>query len=156
MMTALATVMAINPHADGYDIDVSCEQKTSCNSCASQSSCGTGVVSKAIGNKTLHWHLSTAEPLQVGQVVEIGFPERSLVESALIVYMIPLLMMIVGAILGHTIVAPILGLGEGVVILLSIVFTAVGVRLAKALAKPIESKSKQEVALIRVLGEPIS
>lgn len=76
MMTALATVSAVKANATGYEVELSCDQQTSCSSCSSQKSCGTGVVSKAIGKKSLHWHLVTKKIVKEGQVVEIGLPEK--------------------------------------------------------------------------------
>lgn len=59
MMTALATVTAVQPDAKGFHVELSCQQQTSCSSCSSSKSCGTGIVSKAIGNKALLWQLDT-------------------------------------------------------------------------------------------------
>lgn len=36
MMTALATVIGVERHGKQYEIDLSCEQQTSCSSCSSQ------------------------------------------------------------------------------------------------------------------------
>ncbi len=36
MMTALATVTGVHRHGQQYDVDLSCEQQTSCSSCSSQ------------------------------------------------------------------------------------------------------------------------
>ncbi|ANS86408.1 hypothetical protein VSVS12_02652 [Vibrio scophthalmi] len=155
MMTALATVSAVTPCASGYDVELSCEQKTSCSSCASQKNCGTGIVSKAIGSKVLHWHLATQQLLKVGQVVEIGMAEKSLLQSAAIVYLVPLFSLIIGALVAHWWIAPAFGLGEGAVILCSMLATALGIILAKRLALCIERQSSQQVILLRVLGEPI-
>ena len=80
MMTALATVMQVSPQSHGYEIQLSCEQKTSCSSCTSAKSCGTGIVSKAVGKKSLLWQLDTEQKVTPGQVVEIGFPEKSLLQ----------------------------------------------------------------------------
>ncbi|WP_438877865.1 SoxR reducing system RseC family protein, partial [Bacillus cereus group sp. Bce038] len=68
-----------------------------------------GIVSKAIGNKALFWRLVTDKPVTIGQIVEIGLPEKSLLQSAALVYLVPLLMMIVGAVLGELWFAPLLG-----------------------------------------------
>lgn len=51
MMTALATVTQVTAQQQHFSVELSCEQQTSCNSCASQKSCGTGIVSKAVGKK---------------------------------------------------------------------------------------------------------
>ena len=155
MMTALATVMQVKPQSQGYEIQLSCEQKTSCSSCSSSKSCGTGIVSKAIGNKALFWTLNTSQSVHQGQVVEIGFPEKSLLQSAALVYLVPLFMMIFGAWIANQWLAPTLHMGEGIVIASSFLFILLGVALAKYLSPRLEQRSQQEVILLRVLGEPI-
>lgn len=155
MMTALATVTAVERHGKQYEIDLSCEQQTSCSSCSSQKSCGTGVVTKAIGNKSLSWHLRSDKSVHVGQVVEIGFPESSLIKSAMAVYLLPLFGLMIGAIFGHFVLAPAMTGGEGIIILTSALFAAAGAWLAKRISRPLEDESKRQVTLIRVLGEPI-
>lgn len=82
MMTALATVTKVVPAQQGFQVTLSCEQQTSCSSCQSSKSCGTGIVSKAFGNKTLFWRLQTTQALEAGEVVEIGLPEKSVLQSA--------------------------------------------------------------------------
>jgi len=137
-------------------VALSCEQQTSCSSCSSQKSCGTGVVSKAFGNKSLLWHLETQRRLHVGQVVEIGIPEQSLLQSAMLVYLLPIVAMLLGALFGHLVLSPWLEMGEGAVVLTSMLFAFIGILLAKKLAQPLEQKSAAQVELMRVFGEPIA
>lgn len=156
MMTALATVTQVTPNDHGFEVALSCEQQTSCSSCSSQKSCGTGVVSKAFGNKSLLWHLETQRRLHVGQVVEIGIPEQSLLQSAMLVYLLPIVAMLLGALFGHLVFSPLLEMGEGAVVLTSMLFAFIGILLAKKLAQPLEQKSAAQVELMRVFGEPIA
>ncbi|HDZ3714692.1 TPA: SoxR reducing system RseC family protein [Vibrio vulnificus] len=156
MMTALATVTQVTPNDHGFEVALSCEQQTSCSSCSSQKSCGTGVVSKAFGNKSLLWHLETQRRLHVGQVVEIGIPEQSLLQSAMLVYLLPIVAMLLGALFGHLVLFPWLEMGEGAVVLTSMLFAFIGILLAKKLAQPLEQKSAAQVELMRVFGEPIA
>ncbi len=156
MMTALATVTQVTPNDHGFEVALSCEQQTSCSSCSSQKSCGTGVVSKAFGNKSLLWHLETQRRLHVGQVVEIGIPEQSLLQSAMLVYLLPIVAMLLGALFGHLALSPWLEMGEGAVVLTSMLFAFIGILLAKKLAQPLEQKSAAQVELMRVFGEPIA
>ncbi|WP_333013834.1 SoxR reducing system RseC family protein [Vibrio vulnificus] len=156
MMTALATVTQVTPNGHGFEVALSCEQQTSCSSCSSQKSCGTGVVSKAFGNKSLLWHLETQRRLHVGQVVEIGIPEQSLLQSAMLVYLLPIVAMLLGALFGHLVLSPWLEMGEGAVVLTSMLFAFIGILLAKKLAQPLEQKSAAQVELMRVFGEPIA
>ncbi|HFQ5077473.1 TPA: SoxR reducing system RseC family protein [Vibrio vulnificus] len=156
MMTALTTVTQVTPNDHGFEVALSCEQQTSCSSCSSQKSCGTGVVSKAFGNKSLLWHLETQRRLHVGQVVEIGIPEQSLLQSAMLVYLLPIVAMLLGALFGHLVLSPWLEMGEGAVVLTSMLFAFIGILLAKKLAQPLEQKSAAQVELMRVFGEPIA
>ncbi|ELE1959928.1 SoxR reducing system RseC family protein [Vibrio vulnificus] len=156
MMTALATVTQVTPNDHGFEVALSCEQQTSCSSCSSQKSCGTGVVSKAFGNKSLLWHLETQRRLHVGQMVEIGIPEQSLLQSAMLVYLLPIVAMLLGALFGHLVLSPWLEMGEGAVVLTSMLFAFIGILLAKKLAQPLEQKSAAQVELMRVFGEPIA
>ncbi|MGF1747305.1 MULTISPECIES: SoxR reducing system RseC family protein [Vibrio] len=155
MMTALATVTSVEKQGHQLQIQLSCEQQTSCSSCASKSSCGTGIVSKAVGSKALIWNLLTDEKVQSGDVVEIGFPEKSLLQSAALVYLLPLFFLFMGAGLGQLWLAPLFEAGEGVVILSAAGFSFIGFLLARKFIHSVEQTSSQEVVLIRILGQSI-
>lgn len=69
---------------------VSCDVKASCSSCASRAGCGSRALNK-LGPQTEHTiSVPSAEPLVVGQKVELGISEGSLLTSAMLVYMTPL------------------------------------------------------------------
>lgn len=87
MIKEWATVIAW----DNGMAQVSCDVKTSCNSCSSRAGCGTRVLNK-LGPQTSHTiTVPCAEPLVLGQKVELGITESSLLGSAMLVYMSPLL-----------------------------------------------------------------
>ncbi|WP_021022102.1 SoxR reducing system RseC family protein [Salinivibrio costicola] len=152
MIKALAEVTG---YQDGW-LSLACQQQTSCGSCKSQSQCGTGIVSKALPGKVNHVSVRSPEPLPTGTLVEIGLGEATLVRSALVVYMVPLMMMFVGALLGQFFFAALAGSGEGGVIALSLGFGALGVGIARRLAKYVGSAEQQQPELLRIMGEPIS
>ncbi|EGT4256445.1 SoxR-reducing system protein RseC [Citrobacter amalonaticus] len=69
---------------------VSCDVKASCSSCASRSGCGTRVLNK-LGPQTTHTIVVASDvPLEPGQKVELGIAEGSLLSSAMLVYLSPL------------------------------------------------------------------
>ncbi|WP_342323994.1 SoxR-reducing system protein RseC [Kosakonia sp. BYX6] len=78
---------------------VECDVKASCSSCASRASCGSRVLNK-LGPQITHTiAVPSAEPLVVGQKVELGIAESSLLGSAVLVYMSPLLgLFVMGAV----------------------------------------------------------
>lgn len=155
MMTALATVISVEKEQGMNNVQLSCDQQTSCNSCKSQKNCGTGMVSKALGGKSHFWKLRTNQALQAGQVVEIGLPEKSLVLSALVLYLLPLLTMIAGSVFAQLVLRPWLNLGEGIVILMFFICGGLGIYFAKPMTQWLEKKVDNEISLIRVLGQPI-
>ena len=72
---------------------VSCDVKASCSSCASRAGCGSRVLNK-LGPQTTHTIVVPCdEPLVPGQKVELGIAEGSLLSSALLVYMSPLVVL---------------------------------------------------------------
>ncbi len=160
MMTALATVMAVQKRKQNYQVKVSCEQQTSCKACQSQKSCGTGIVSKALGSKSHHWVLNCKQPLSVGQVIEIGLPEKNFIQSALAVYLLPLFCMMLGSLVGQIWLRPWLGFsqagsGEGVVIAMFFLSGLLGIWLSKPITRYLEQQASSRVSLIRVLGQPV-
>ncbi|MGM3175918.1 SoxR-reducing system protein RseC [Dickeya lacustris] len=76
-----------------------CEQQSGCQGCQSRSSCGNGVLSKVGGPVVHQLSLRYPHPLQPGQRVEIGLAEASLLRSAMLVYLVPLLGLMLGAML---------------------------------------------------------
>lgn len=67
------------------------EMKTSCSSCSARKGCGSHMLNK-LGPKNAHvMKIASVEPLTPGQRIELGIEEKSLLSSALLVYMTPLL-----------------------------------------------------------------
>ena len=87
MIKEWATVIAW----DNGLAQVSCDVKASCNSCASRAGCGSRVLNKLGPQNTHTITVPSAEPLVAGQKVELGITESSLLGSAMLVYMSPLL-----------------------------------------------------------------
>lgn len=67
------------------------EMKTSCSSCSARKGCGSHMLNK-LGPKNAHvMKITSVEPLQPGQRIELGIAETSLLSSAFLVYMTPLI-----------------------------------------------------------------
>lgn len=89
-------------------------------------------------------------------MVEIGISEQNVLRSALIVYVVPLMALILGAMIGQLLLVPLLGLGEGIVIAASAIGAGLGLLTAKKLARATEQQSAQQVILLRTFGAPIA
>ncbi|QTO55037.1 SoxR-reducing system protein RseC [Duffyella gerundensis] len=86
MMREWATVVAWH---DGI-ATLHTEAKTTCNSCSARKGCGSAMLNK-LGPKNAHvMQINSEKPLSPGQRIEVGIRESSLLSSALLVYMTPL------------------------------------------------------------------
>lgn len=84
---------------------IKCQTKSGCGSCASRSACGTSALSELTGEKTTKDdNLFTVEsiiPLKIGQKVEIGLSEKSLLISTLLLYALPLFTILLTTLIGQ-------------------------------------------------------
>lgn len=78
-------------------------RSSTCNSCSAQKGCGHGILNKvANGRRNYVRALLVDRPasdFQIDDEVEISIPEQVLVGGALLVYLMPLLAMLAGALL---------------------------------------------------------
>ncbi|KEY57070.1 SoxR-reducing system protein RseC [Serratia sp. DD3] len=73
-----------------------CEPKAGCGSCSARSGCGARALNELLPENQHYLQLSVSQPLHPGQRVEIGIAEGSLLRSAMLVYMTPLLGLMLG------------------------------------------------------------
>ncbi len=121
---------------------------SSCQSCSANDSCTSGVVAKAMTRRDYRFFLQQTEAdpeLLVGQQVRIGIAEDVLVKSALLVYLLPLLLFITA--LGLAFYA---GWGEGGQLVAASAGGIFGMLLARKLGADIGSL-QQQVHLLAVL-----
>ncbi|WP_374288198.1 SoxR reducing system RseC family protein [Pseudomonas fluvialis] len=75
-------------------------RKSTCSSCSAKATCGQGVLdSLGLGRERGHVRALCRLPVQVGDQVMIGVREEQLLQSAVLVYLLPLLGLFAGALL---------------------------------------------------------
>lgn len=144
MVEEIATVVQVEASGVWLQTKVA----SSCQSCSAQDSCTSGVVAKAMTRRDYRFFLQqtgTDQELKVGQQVRIGIAEDILVKSALLVYLLPLLMFI--AALGLAFYA---GWSEGAQLIAALLGGAAGIWLARKQSAGIGS-IQQQVQLLAVL-----
>ncbi|MGL9760590.1 MAG: SoxR-reducing system protein RseC [Symbiopectobacterium sp.] len=73
-----------------------CEQRSWCSTCQSCKTCGTGLLNEVGRSAEQDLHVLCEQPLLPGQRVELGISESSLLRSAMLVYLVPLLGLFAG------------------------------------------------------------
>jgi len=122
-----------------------CETQAGCSSCHSRSGCGARVLNE-LGPQTEHTlQVSISERLEPGQKVELGITEGSLLRSAFLVYMTPLL----GVILGGGLLQGLTG-GDFYSVVGAIAGGVAGFVLARALASRLEHHAGYAPVILQI------
>ncbi len=130
--------------------------KASCNSCKVNSSCGTGIISKAFGERSFITPMTNNIKAEIGDQVEVGIPEDLIVKTSLLVYLFPIIFMLVmlfslkftSANLGYLLSEPFL-------ILAAIISLALGFYLVRRLGEKMNKNKPLEPVLLRTVKRVI-
>lgn len=96
MIREVAEITAIYPDS----LQVTTELKTGCSGCQQQSTCGAGIISKAFSDRRAEFLVQRpAGSFSVGQQVELLLPEAVLTRFSLLIYIVPILVLLLSAIL---------------------------------------------------------
>lgn len=90
--------------AQGEYAWVETQRRSSCGSCSAKG-CGTGALAKILGGRSQRMKVRNPVHAKPGDDVVLGIRERDLLKGSLAVYVVPLLTMFGGALLGE-ILAP--------------------------------------------------
>ena len=128
---------------------VKCQARSACGTCSAKSACGTSALSELAGTGARGEHIFTVEtitPLKVGQWVEIGLSEHSLIKSVLLAYCVPLFTLLFSTWLFD-------GVFEHELISVIFIFfaTALSFLAVRWYAKKLNHKSTYQPVLLRVL-----
>jgi sigma-E factor negative regulatory protein RseC len=129
----------------GDDLWVETQARSSCSHCSS-SSCTTSVVSKLFGVKRNRLRIPNNLDARVGDRVVIGIPDQLVVRASVWAYLLPAVLMLHGAALGHA-----LGSGEGLQSLLAMVGLAIGFALVRGMSRRAASERQFRPRLLRIV-----
>ena len=108
---------------------VECISKSACKSCSSNDNCGVGVVAKGASDKTHQISMPYKEGMEVNNQIELLVDNKDIVQSSLIVYIIPLILFVVTCIISNLIID-----NEPLIILFSVSALFIGSVIAKLLS----------------------
>ncbi|QHB31679.1 SoxR-reducing system protein RseC [Yersinia canariae] len=124
---------------------LSCEPHSGCGSCHARSGCGSHLLNE-LGPESEHQlKIAISQPLEPGQKVEVGISESSLLRSAALVYLTPLIGLIAGGALFQA-----LFITDALTALGAISGAGLGFLLARTVAIKIEGKSDYQPAVLQI------
>lgn len=142
MVEEIATVVAV----EAGGVWLSTTPVASCNACNVSDDCGTGIVAKTMTPRQQRFFITTPLALLPGEQVKIGLQENSLLMAALMVYLLPLLLL-----LGGAVTAGLAGLAEGWVILAALTGAIAGFMLARRYGRL--QQSTEQISIVEVLPQ---
>ncbi|MBV7314232.1 SoxR reducing system RseC family protein [Shewanella sp. NIFS-20-20] len=150
MMEQLAKVIDCrDPHWPLIEVTMT----SACNHCDSGESCGTQAVSKAFSPKVQRFFVHSERACQLGDVLKIGVAESVILKAAALVYLLPLLGLFVGALVGQWLTGVTSVSGQGMVMAIAAVGALIAWRVAKRWAVRLEANAQPQV--MANLGQPL-
>lgn len=91
-------------------IEIEVAIKSTCSNCQAADNCGTSTIAKAFSGQKENLTIQTHQQIEVGQQVKIGIPEEVVLSLSSFVYLVPLLVLLAGVVIGDNWLMPLLGL----------------------------------------------
>lgn len=132
---------------DGYAW-VETRRRSACGACSASAGCGTATLAKVWGERRTRVRVISAWPLRPGDTVIVGLAEGALLRGSLLVYLLPLALLLAGALLGQ---AAFVGAGEEPVILAGAVGLGLGFLAARAVSRRLQSDIRFQPVVVRRL-----
>ncbi|MFM2480231.1 SoxR reducing system RseC family protein [Celerinatantimonas sp. YJH-8] len=142
MVTEVAQVIDVK----GDFAIVECISRSACGSCHAADNCGNSSIAKAFKPHTNRFQVKLKHPVLPGQRIEIGLPAQSVVHSAVLVYLLPLVVMMFGV----AVAVSLFGSADSVALSGCVIGGAIGFLGARFWAKRLEKKNDYQPVMLSV------
>lgn len=132
---------------DGYAW-VETRQRSACGACSASEGCGTAALARLWGERRARVRAISALPLQSGDAVIVGLAEGALLRGALLVYLLPLALLLAGALLGQ---AAFAGAGEEPAIVAGAAGLGLGCLAARVWSRRLRGDGRFQPVVVRRL-----
>lgn len=125
---------------------VEVQRRSACGSCGASEGCGTAALGKFWSGRRVQVRAIATEPLRVGEEVYVGLADGVLLRGAFLVYSLPLILLLMGALLGQVAFA---GTGEQLVVLSGVLGLGLGFLAVRVLSKRFENDARFQPRVLR-------
>ena len=132
---------------DGYAW-VETRRQSACGACSASDGCGTATLAKVWGDQRTRVRAIATLPLRPGDAVIVGLAEGALLRGSLLIYLLPIVLLLAGALLGQ---AAFAGAGEEPVILSGAVGLGLGFLAARVVSRRLRSDARFQPVVMRRL-----
>lgn len=92
---------AIVIRIEGQYALVEAQRQSSCSSCNAKKGCGTGVLENSLGKRAMQMKAVNQCDASPGDEVVVAVPEKGFIKSAFFTYLLPLILMLAGAVMAQ-------------------------------------------------------
>ena len=134
---------------------VQTEQRTACGGCNARAGCGTSLLAQVFGHKPARLRVANPIAAEPGDRVIVGLSERGLLRASMLLYVLPLMGLLLGALGGELLVQRLgLGGGEALSILAGLLGLAAGLGLARNFSRSGRTNELTRAVILRRASEP--
>jgi sigma-E factor negative regulatory protein RseC len=133
---------------DGYAW-VEIQRRSACGSCQVNTHCGTAALAKFWSGRSVRTRALSKLPLQPGDEVIVGLADGVLLRGALLAYLLPLALLLAGALLGK---AAFAGAGEELVILSGALGLGLGFLAVRVMSRRFREDIRFQPVVLRRVG----
>lgn len=129
---------------------VETQRRSACGACSVNKGCGTGVISKVVGQRANRVRAINGIDATVGDDVVIGLHDEALVRGSLAVYTVPLIAMLLMALLGERLGSVWqAGSGEGMSVLFGLTGLVLAFLWVRRFSRRIAHDSRYQPVILR-------
>ena len=133
----------------GY-VWVEIQRRSACGSCQASDGCGTAALAKAWGVRSMRTRALSTLSLQPGDEVIVGLADGVLLRGALLAYLLPLVLLLAGAMLGQ---AAFAGAGEELVVLSGALGLGLGFLVVRVMSRRFREDVRFQPVVLRRVGD---
>jgi len=128
-------------------VSVEIQRKSTCSSCSAKSSCGTSLLERLFGQRKQRYSLTSDIDLKAGDAIIIGMDENAYLRGSFMVYSLPLIVMLLGAITAESFAGN--QSGEFASIIGAAIGFAVGMLVVNRFGRRVLSDSRYQPVVLR-------
>jgi sigma-E factor negative regulatory protein RseC len=133
--------------------EVACDRQSGCGGCAVSGTCGTSLLERYLGRRPLPLHAANTIGARPGDRVVVGIPDATLPQAAFVAYLMPLLVMLLGALGGEWLAGLIRSSwSQGLILLGGIIGLGLGFRWSAVFSHRRAQDPRYQAVILRRAG----
>lgn len=136
-------------------VEVEVRRRSSCNACSARAGCGVSLLDRVLGRRPQRLLAANKLGVSEGDEVVVGLPEGLLLKAAVAAYLVPLLGLLGGAIVGDLLIGAERG-GETLPLITGLVGLMLGFLVTRLYSRRLAADPRWRAVLLRRASNGLS